>query len=425
MKKVLSIVLTLALLVGLVGCLGGCDSEPKPLRICVDGISDTECEKLLAAIEAQGGPTDIEFDILTVDDANERSMQLTRLRTEIMSGQGPDAYIMTWLGADGLFRFPEKNMELGMFYPLDNFIENAQFMQFDEMLPQIMELGKSEEYGQVLLPMSYWFPFSVYLESNDLPQLSADLTWYDLLNSSNSVFQVDTAAHQTYRDDYAFSGMPYLDLTFGQLGDYQAKKLSFTEEELLGRIYEILEQEEKHRNGEFDDAPEHYDVYTLNSSLYDLNANYFIENISDFVGKSEALQHEDLAFIPIYSDDGGITAQATSFCAIDATTKRAKDAFFVLDVLMSKEYLRLSEFCAQADPYKDYQTVLNDANFAKYTELQNQISNVHFSSALNTEMIELFDKAANIYYGYEDGSEDDIAKLVTDAYRTMRQSMSE
>lgn len=81
-----------------------------------------------------------------------RDQQLQRLRTEILAGKGPDIFLTDvynhvvgdaeigkW-GVEGkgpLFNFPAQAMKNRLFLPLDDYIAQAQFMEFDQLTPRL------------------------------------------------------------------------------------------------------------------------------------------------------------------------------------------------------------------------------------------------------------------------------------------------
>ena len=69
------------------------------------------------------------------------------------------------------------------------------------------------------------------------------------------------------------------------------------------------------------------------------------------------LRDEATTMIPIYSDEGGVTATVTSFACINRNAKHAEEAFFILDLLMSREVQQ------EARQYKLY-NLIGDLNLS-------------------------------------------------------------
>ena len=190
MKKILSAIL-IFVFVSLSACAGEFESKSfgdeitnDTLRICVDcRTTSSQYSSDLSAKEAEvkqcfeglvediKDACDIEqvaFEVLPIE-GSERKTALQRLRTEIMAGSGPDVFIMNGASGslefgydDALFNFPEKNMEMGLFLPLDEYMENnTQFTDWSNQTGTIMAAGRNDE-GQVIVPMTYTFPVLVY-----------------------------------------------------------------------------------------------------------------------------------------------------------------------------------------------------------------------------------------------------------------------
>ena len=123
-----------------------------------------------------------------------RGAALTRLRTEIMSGEGPDVFLMRYTpysGIDGndyentdfLFRYPEKAMETGLFLPLDEYIENnAELAEWDKLTQPVLDAGRNEE-GLQIIPLNYTFPLLGYPKSEWEHIPDKKYTWNDMLEN--------------------------------------------------------------------------------------------------------------------------------------------------------------------------------------------------------------------------------------------------
>ena len=162
MKKFIALIMSV-LLLSLTGCKGNHKDVPsdpettEPLRVFIDvefgshvftpieqfldeyeveqkkGSTTTSYKKFQDVITELGGPEDIELE-LAPKCGNERDIFLTALRTEMMSGKGPDLFITLsgygnhWDDPSltemcrtySLFQFPQQAMKRNMFLPLDS-----------------------------------------------------------------------------------------------------------------------------------------------------------------------------------------------------------------------------------------------------------------------------------------------------------------
>ncbi len=445
MKKIVSSLLILVLSFAL---LSGCAREPEPLRICIDldatkvlmsfgGSTKDDLDDFQHYLENEVGLTNIVFEYIP-GSGTERETELSRIRTEIMSGGGPDVFIAhcigndypEWTLGDGLFEMPEKSMELGLFLPLDEYIENAQYAEWDKFTRSIMDAGKNEE-GQQLIPLTYSVHTAMY-RAEDFSYTPTKITWEDMLQSEvlyDTAARVGDAEGMDRTYDSAISSV------IGALADFKEEELLFTEEELLQRVTEICE----------------LTAYTWESTPYytpgwsegsigvkfnrSINANGNRESRM-LNGLSET---DTLTLVPLYSDDGGCTATILTFAAVNRNTQRPQDAFSVIDFLLSTEnqqngalfqkhifrgsvdtsmpiHEELMSSTCPTNPYMD----LSDENFAAVCAVRDQITNVEFAGKMHAVLEDMIQDCVKAYK-----SSEDYTGIVRDAYVTMKQMIAE
>ena len=184
MFKKLALFMSLLALLGLAACSRPGKEAPKPedldpkepLTICFDldasfdprhfdfdsgqakytgaKLRQEAVDGFLEELAAVGGPQNVQVEFLE-GLGSDREGQLTRLRAELMAGEGPDLFVLRQNGASDLFLFPEKKMEDGLFLCLDGYMEGARFMEPDKMLTPVFDAGKSSEGRRFLLPVTY------------------------------------------------------------------------------------------------------------------------------------------------------------------------------------------------------------------------------------------------------------------------------
>lgn len=102
MKRTLALVLALTMALALM--LPGCgEKSAAPLRVCVDvGGPNTSVsfDNLLKTIADYGGPKDVEVEYVP-QEGGDRESAIKRLKTELMSGAGPDLFIVETYGGPG------------------------------------------------------------------------------------------------------------------------------------------------------------------------------------------------------------------------------------------------------------------------------------------------------------------------------------
>ena len=365
----------------------------------------------------------------------ERETALDRVRTEIMSGGGPDVFIMNCAGGEvfdaqgeAIFLQPEKAMELGLFLPLDEYIENAQYAEWDKFTQAVMDGGKNWE-GQQLVPLTYSVPTAIYLAS-DFSHTPSDMTWEEMLQDEELF---DTAAR--LGDAQTMTGiMDYpIDYILGDLADYKEEKLAFTEEELLNHVNTVFE----------------LTYYTMENDLYNepkwsessIGVGFNVGGPYRETKELNGIHEEDtFSLVPLYSDDGGCTAMVLTYAAINRNTERPQDAFNVLDCLlassrqMNSELFREiiyrssrnvsmpihDEIMSEEKPVFGAIYPLSDENFATLSAVRDQITNVQFAGQLNVTLQNMMRECLEASAAGED-----YADIVHRMYETMEQMVAE
>lgn len=423
------------------------------LRVCVDleyraGYTEGKTPEnafynLMNTVKSLGGPENVSFEYLP-REGTERETALDRVRTEIMSGGGPDMFIIAcnggidYMAADveALFRVPEKAMEAGLFLPLDDYIQNAQFMEWNKLNETVMAAGRTEQ-GQMLLPMTYTFPLTMFRESDVTLTTTAETTWQDMLNDKTNVLTAAADWIPTMEEQENFEnqcGGPLLPYILGDLADYSSEKLLFTEDELLQRITDVIELDVRNKNGEFENVPPYYHWFACGGLTG-----------SDFADPHVKVRDQGpITMVPLYSDDGGMTAAVTSYVAINRSTKHADEAFFLADLLLRKETQLSSALYSEWLVYNDsvgipvYADAMQDTspvtwhgmtdwhmsaeNYENFSAARSQITRVRFQGGLEEALV-------NCYYAcsdarYQDPNAD-LAPIIAEWYKTMEQWVQE
>ena len=139
--------------------------EGDPVVVCVNYDFEQDMEELLDYLSAIGVETEYELLVLP-SRAEDREAELTRLRTEIMAGGGPDAFV---LGAvlpgtrmdegksqEPLFPNVEKSMYSHLFLDLEDMAQNSEIVDLESCNQVVMDVGVTSQ-GRFLLPLTYTF----------------------------------------------------------------------------------------------------------------------------------------------------------------------------------------------------------------------------------------------------------------------------
>ena len=482
MKKALGILLAVVMTLSL---LSGCgEKEMASLHILVDieyandltennlkNDMDLLLKSRLVEYCARKGverPKDIVIEYLPTEGI-ERENALTRLRTEVMAGEGPDLFLIycnekdPLLAEEAIFTMPEKAMELSIFMTLDDYMENnTHFAEWDKMNQTVLAAGRTKE-GQQVIPLCYRIPASVYRKSEAEHTPSKEITWMDMLESEDEVLSASTVWLDNtteVKDGKPFMMLqtPMTEFMLGSVADYHEEELLFTEEELKQRLAEILDLAERYTEGEFEDAPVHYNTYLG----YAFSDEYSVRDLEGkvCVGTNGIEWNEPHTLVPLYSDDGGVTAEISAYAAINRNAKNPDHAFLVLDYLSSYEAQRSERIYVDC-LYKKfggtymygtyeveignipmYDTLMSeeervyfwapntdlsmqgwylpDESFAAFCAVRDQITHVRFRNAIDLELTQIYrDYHDAIRFG---GAPDEV---VATGYRRMQQMLRE
>ncbi len=406
------------------------------LRICVDidyvlpgSERDTQIgmDRFLQLAAEKGGPTDVAVEYIPASGA-EREIVLENLRVELMSGKGPDLFILSGssIGQGALFPLIEVSMRSGVFLPLDTYIENAQFMEWDKLTPKVMKAGRTEE-GQLVVPLTYTMPITFYRKSEVSHTPSMEMTWQDMVTDETGILRNAASAEVS-----AFSLVSAL----GELADFDEKKLLFSEEELLQCVKDVIAIEEAIQNGEFDHLP--------SFEKREIGVRYGLSWKTSL--KEDGLKEDEATtMIPIYSDNGGVTATITNYACINRNSEHAEEAFYMLDLLLSREvqqeagWYKLYHIWCQSGGnavpmhmdlmQEDYPITtesswfMTEENFAAFSAVREQITQASFRGSLDAQLEDLMYACL----GGQPGSvpEETVEELVAEAYKTMEKMLSE
>ena len=408
--------------------------DPNALRICLDvgqGLAYTERDltvlelKIADAIKMADGPENIIFDSIPLE-GSEREIALERIRTEIMAGEGPDVFIMTAKMVDALFPIPEKAMQEGIFLTLDHYIQNAELGDWDNLTQPVLEAGRTEE-GQQLVPMLYTLPVTVYPKESvpEIPPVGT--TWQDMLADESGILRRAALMHRFESGGLEMLSEDSVLSVLGELVNYETDEILFSEEDLLHVMKALLTLEEEIDTEGVAGLPEYFQGRLNRLPMLTLRSE-----------KVLSMNRETpVTMIPIYSMNGDVLATVRAYTGINRNTKHPKEAFFVVDYLMSTQAQQtlklfhgfdglpinekvLSEEYPQRDGGDLY---LIDENFEALGNIRNQISKVYFDNSLLRAIRSPYYTGQGIQSG--EITDQTLEGLVSETYDALKQILGE
>lgn len=320
-------------------------------------------------------------EVLPAKDPD-RDTTATRIRTEMMAGKGPDVFVCRCPGVgdwnpdekvEPFFPFPRQMMENRTFLPLDDYIANAQYMEWDKLLPVVMESGRNDE-GQLLAPLSYNME-ALFINKDDYT-LTEDLpmVYWDMAISDDPVLRL--AAQQSS-----------LASIIGDLADYKKDEPAFNEEE-LAELRATVKGIAPTLDGV--DLPQYHNVIFSRFSL----AQGTLPVMND--------ESPDYLMLPTYNLQGGVTVEVDTYAAVNRNTKHPQEAFTIIDFLLKKSNQMNSKFYINAvwgmPVHTDIGTkasplmtdwYLDGANLEEYQNLLSQINVVNYPGPIEQNLLDL------------------------------------
>ena len=338
MKKLGILILSAFIVVLCASCQGRRAGSEDVLTVCVDAELEQAGQELIDTWEYLHDGEEAKL-IIIPKDSEMSETRITELRTEIMSGEGPDVFLLFGMNPNWsedskersvLFSNPEKAMNADAFLPLDEYLEEAQYLDTEEWNPAFLESGRTEE-GQMFLPVCYEYGAYAF-RTKDIESAAVPSSWEELSSGENEAIV----------DGISGRGLPFYNI-FGGLVDYQEDKLLFSEEELSARLQEAISFMEQH-------------IRLLEEREGDgVQAIAGMRFGNDFVEALKADREEKHSLCGFSNVEGGMTANVTIFAAINRNTEWPEEAFSLLDVLFSDEVMGGNGF---ADGDKTYGSML-------------------------------------------------------------------
>ncbi len=340
-----------------------------------DGMAE-EITKTLNKVPGFGEDFIYQIEVLPpLFQKQDRDNIMTRVRTEIMAGKGPDLFLCSHrlygydAGSDDMpfFKFPIQAMSNRIFLPLDDYIEKAEGIDWDSMQPVVMEAGRNQE-GQQIVPLSYTFETAIF-DGSYTPEAKFPMTWQQMTEDPDPNIRAASNGHM-YN-------------IIGTLADYSKDAPAFTEEELLGWV------------------TKHYDTWqTVPEENRDVHHILMDQGyLSDYAEDISLGGKEEYTMIPLCNISGGVTASITTFAAINRNARYPDQAFKIIEYLLDPEGQQTStlfQFCTQglpvytgtgnSDTSSGSRWQMNEANYKAVTEIQEMINVANFPGPVDASV---------------------------------------
>ena len=301
------------------------ETEKKELVVCVESRSFLDNSMLRSQLYEYIDPEceRIKFMFLPGDGAD-REAACSRIRVELMSGGGPDVFMVSCSEyEENLFQNVEKNMRMGMFLPMDRYVGETEQKLLDEQPQVLLDAGRTEE-GQLVLPLMYTLPIFV-IEKNDTIENEGPFKTWDALYEAS---EQDEAIHMVVSEQ-RFLWQP---ARFGVLGNYDKEKITLTQKEVEEIIAEDAAIEDVVSiQDEAMAGAANGDVFSFSEE--DAHIMGLQRGMQIYKGVQELTKYEDRSVLAVYNNQGGLTARVTGIAAVNRNTAYPEDAVKIATVL--------------------------------------------------------------------------------------------
>ncbi len=317
-----------------------------PVRVCVDQSRADAFRQLTECLEPDESGAVPKYEWDTLPEEEGRAEKLESLRVELMSGGGPDLFLVTNLGlGDSIFPFPEKTMKSDMLYPMDKLLEQSRYFEAAELNQTVLAAGRSEK-GQMLLPLTYTWAAASFQEAPE--ELHS---WQEISECTDPEVRSRFGALL-----YCFF------FSMGELADYEEEKLLFSEEELAKHM-----REARDLLADAGEAPA---------------AGGMIDPLVTPRAKVTR---------PLYNTQGGVTARVSTYAAINRNSEHILGSFSLLDLLLSDDIVSGKGILKE--------TVYNDLTeeHIEIRDCQRFYSQLGGVPIKETDLSQIFDGASKTY----------------------------
>lgn len=323
----------------------GCNSEvvspaDQPVTLWIltemsEGMN-AQTDNIITRFEETHQNIHIVLEILPTD-AEERAVRLERLRTEIMSGNGPDGYLLPtdYRAMDSLLSDVAQSMYNGVFSDITSYLNNEEENFLSGINQAVMEAGAIDG-KQYVLPLRYDFPV-VYADPDALQMHGVDfgdsrLSISDLMkivcNAESNIIAACSkpSTHNVlglFNPTYNYKSGSF-ELDKDVIADYlEAYNAVISRSQNIvipssGSITKFVS------TGETLGADAPLKVSTL-SKLMDYTA----------IAK---VQQTKLQVLPLYSANGDLVANITYYAAVGANSTHPELVYSFLREFVSEEY---------------------------------------------------------------------------------------
>ena len=329
--------------------------EKKVFRVVVnDGGMVELTEKLIEQFEENHPELTVELQVLPItrvmnpENTEIRELQMQRLRTQIMAGDGPDVYLMPSAAAydESLFWDVQQSMRNGIFADISKYYDADTELNKQNLVTPIMDAGVIDG-ARYVLPLFYEMPVAYV----DVEQFEAEGGTMDMFNGTITDFHQKALSSGNPRLATGVTvdrlAMRKISLNFiPELIDYTEQELLVTKEDIVPFLenYQTLFSLEK-RNPDIEDhgvqlnSPGTLERFISNDGFWNEYRCMYIGLMQDMIDNivfSKAFD-VNIEMYPVAASDGDVVADVSFYGAVDGNCDDPALAYEFLRMFLTKE----------------------------------------------------------------------------------------
>lgn len=338
-KKTIKIIVLFVVLGLLTIAMFGCaeTEEDNHLWVLTDSHPSSTYYMLIERIMAtfKEDHPEVTIEVESIPTAlEERDIFLERVRSQIMAGEGPDVYLMSWYTP--LFSDVEHSMHNGAFQDISAYYNADDELPKDRMSQSIMESGVLDGKRYVL-PLNFNVPV-LYVDKQQVENAGLDVNTLgtglsglsDVVKALGSEALIAEPAMLYY----------YLPNMFSSLIDYKEEKAVWDKKELVVFLNDYRALMTEINAADIPYALGNMGTHISNGDYWAQNGHcVYMGTLTELVDNLRLAKAEetDLAIIPIRTASGAISANVTNYGAIGAGTGSPKLAYEFLRNFLLEE----------------------------------------------------------------------------------------
>ena len=342
MQKLLVVLFALLLL--LAGCKNeeipsASEPEPENIRLWIlteksDGMN-AQAETIIETFKSTHPNLSIELEILPTKP-EERAVRLERLRTEIMSGNGPDGYLLPtdYRAMDSLFPDVTQNMYNGVFTDITDYLQHEDDDFLVGINQTVLDAGVING-KQYVLPLRYDVPM-IYADTEALQKFDVELT-----NTSLSILNLMKTACKTESDVFAACCNPSTHNVMSQLEptyNYSSGMVEI-DKQIIVDYFEAYNTLISLSKDATINSSGFITLYIHTGECLGTETPLAISTLSrlmDYIAVSKAQQRQ-LSVYPMYSVGGEYVANVTYYAAVGSNTAHPELVYSFLREFLVEE----------------------------------------------------------------------------------------